>query len=117
MPRVMTSPRGAVGIDARVVLATAPDLATARRLAHEVVERRLAACVNVLEVAASVYRWKGAVEEAREALCVVKTSVARLAELERAWLAAHPYEVPEWVVLAPEQVEARYLAWLVDETR
>lgn len=117
MPRVMTSPRGAAGIDARVVLATAPDLATAQRLAREVVERRLAACVNVLDGVTSVYRWKGAVEEAREALCVVKTSAACLAELERAWLSAHPYEVPEWVVLAPEHVEARYLAWLTDETR
>lgn len=117
MRRVMTDSRGAVGNDARVVLATAPDLATARKLAQQVVERRLAACVNVLDGAVSIYRWKGAVEEAREALCVVKTSAARLEELERAWLAAHPYEVPEWVVLAPEHVEARYLAWLTDETR
>jgi periplasmic divalent cation tolerance protein len=102
---------------ARVVLSTHSDAEAARKLAREVVERRLAACVNVLDGATSVYRWKGAVEEAREVLLVIKTSAARLAELERTWLELHPYDVPEWVVIAPEQVEPRYLEWLVDQTR
>ncbi len=102
---------------ARVVLSTHSDAEAARKLAREVVERRLAACVNVLDGATSVYRWKEAVEEAREVLLVIKTSAERLAELEKVWIELHPYDVPEWVVLAPEHVETRYLEWLLAGTR
>jgi periplasmic divalent cation tolerance protein len=97
---------------ARIVLTTAPDVATARGLARALVEERLAACCNLLEGATSVYRWQGALAEEREVLLVIKTCAERLAELERALLARHPYAVPELVALAPEHVEPRYAAWL-----
>jgi periplasmic divalent cation tolerance protein len=64
-----------------------------------------------------VYRWKGAVESAREVLLVIKCARERVRTLERHVRAAHPYGVPELVVLAPEHVEARYLAWLLAESR
>lgn len=102
--------------EARVVLSTAPDETRARALARELVDRGLAACVNILPGATSIYRWQGAVEEAREVLLVIKTVAARQAELERVWLELHPYDVPEFVVLAPQSVEPRYLAWLRQET-
>lgn len=100
---------------ARVVLCTAPDAEIARRLARTMVERRLAACVNVLDGATSIYRWQGAVEEAREALMVIKTSAARVADLERVLVELHPYDTPEFVVLAAEHVERRYLDWLLEQ--
>ncbi len=99
-----------------MVLSTHADIASARALARELVERRLAACVNVLEGAVSIYRWNGAVEEAREVLLVIKTSAFALSELERACAQLHSYDTPEWVVLAPEHVEPRYLAWLLEQT-
>jgi len=97
---------------ARVVWTTAPDRDTALRLARGLVERRLAACAQVLPGMTSVYRWEGAVQEDGEVLVLLKSTAARLPELE-AWLRAqHPYDTPEIVALAPERVEPRYLAWL-----
>ena len=101
----------------RLVLTTTPDRAVAERIARELVERRLAACVSFLPSMRSVYRWKGAVEEADELLVIVKTTAGRLVELERALAEIHPYDVPECVALAPDRVEAKYLAWLAGETR
>ena len=102
---------------ARIALVTAPDEAVATTLARAWVERGLAACVNVVPGLTSVYRWKGAVESARECLMVVKTTEARIAELERAIASEHPYELAECVVLAPEHVEARYAAWIASSVR
>lgn len=102
------------GDSPRVVLTTAPDAVVARRLAHALVEARLAACVNLVPGLTSVYRWEGAVEEAQEVLCVVKTTAGRLAELEAFLEREHPYDVPECVALEPARVEPRYLGWLVD---
>lgn len=101
---------------ARVVLITAPDLETARTLARALVSSGTIACANLVPGVESIYRWRGAVEEAREVLLVAKTTAARLAELEARVSELHPYEVPELVVLAPEHVAAPYLAWLAAET-
>lgn len=95
---------------ARLVLVTHPREG-AGAFARALVEARLAACVNRLPVT-SVYRWEGAVQEDEEVLLVVKTAAGRLADLERHVLAAHPYDVPEFVVLEPGAVAAPYLAWL-----
>ena len=99
-----------------VVLTTAPDATTAKVLARDLVERRLAACVNLLPGVTSIYRWEGAVEEAGEVLLVIKTRRGRLAELEAELVELHPYDVPEFVALEPAHVEARYRAWLEGET-
>jgi periplasmic divalent cation tolerance protein len=87
----------------------------ARAFARHLVERRLAACVNLVPLA-SVYRWRGKVEHAREVLLLVKTTAGRLRELERRVTAEHPYECPEFVVLAPGHVAPGYLRWLAEET-
>ena len=98
------------------MLTTAPDEEVARTLARGLLERRLAACVNVLPRVTSVYRWEGAVREEGEVLLVAKTTSERLAEIE-AWFGdAHPYDVPECIVLAPARVEPKYLRWILDET-
>lgn len=100
-----------------MVLITAPDIDTARKIARRLVDSGIAACVNLVPGVLSIYRWKGAVEEAGEILLVAKTVRARVAELERALAEVHPYEVPECVVLEPRAVGAKYLEWLVGETR
>jgi periplasmic divalent cation tolerance protein len=100
---------------ARVVLVTHP-VRGARAFARGIVAARLAACVNLVPLA-SVYRWKGAIESAREVLLVIKSARGRVPALERHVRTAHPYDVPELVVLVPEHVEARYLAGLLAESR
>jgi periplasmic divalent cation tolerance protein len=114
MPRMEATSKEGGGAAAWVVLVTAPDVASASALSRALVERRLAACVNRIEGVTSVFRWKQAVEEASEVLLVIKTSAARIPELERFLAREHPYEVPELVALEPAHVAPDYLAWLLD---
>ena len=100
----------------RVVLVTAPDEDVGRRLARALVERRLAACANLIPGVRSIYRWDGEVRDEAEVLLVIKTVAGRISELEAALAELHPYDVPECIALEPASVEAKYLAWLVDET-
>ena len=104
------------GGDARLVLVTAPP-GEAHELARALVERGLAACVNVIPGLRSVYRWEGAVRDDPESLLVVKTVQPRLAALVAALAELHPYEVPELLVLPPEAGSTAYLAWLSAESR
>ncbi|MBK7643540.1 MAG: divalent-cation tolerance protein CutA [Planctomycetes bacterium] len=102
--------------DARVVLVTAPEIGVARALARGLLERRLAACVNLLPGLESHYRWKGALESASEVLLLVKTRAAHLPRLEAFLAQEHPYECPECIALEPAHVERSYLEWLLAET-
>jgi periplasmic divalent cation tolerance protein len=80
-----------------------------------VVQKRLAACVNViLSPVESLYTWKGKLEKAREYLLVMKTTVRRLAELEREVARFHSYDVPEFIALPITEGSPRYLSWLED---
>jgi len=102
----------------RIVLVTCGSTAEARRIARSVVEKRLAACVNVFPGRVeSVYRWKGKVETARERLVLIKTTAGRLARLEREVKRLHSYEVPEFVVLPVESGSREYLAWVVENSQ
>jgi periplasmic divalent cation tolerance protein len=89
----------------------------AERIAAELVERRLAACVQVLGPMRSTYRWKGAVENAREWLCVIKTSRALYPQVEQAVRGMHSYETPEVLAVPIEAASAPYLLWLGGELR
>jgi periplasmic divalent cation tolerance protein len=112
----MSAAAGGGAESARVVLITAPDLETARRLARELVQARAAACANIVPGLTSIYRWQGAVQEDAEVLLVVKSRAEELAELERIVARIHPYEVPEIVALEPAAVERRYLDWWLEQT-
>lgn len=101
---------------ARVVLSTAP-AGEAEGLAKALVDAGLAACVNVVPGVRSVYRWQGAVQNDAETLLIIKTAAERLPELAGRLLGLHAYEVPEFLVLAPEAGSSAYLAWLAAETR
>lgn len=83
-------------------------------LARDLVSAHLAACVNVLPGVESIYWWENRVAQEGEKLLLIKTTDERLHELQTALLAKHPYDVPELVVIRPEQVEARYAAWIGD---
>lgn len=96
----------------RIVLVTCGSIAEARKVGRSVVEKKLAACANVVARVESFYRWKGKVERAREVLVVIKTSAARLRELEREVKRRHSYELPEFVVLPIVAGSREYLAWI-----
>jgi periplasmic divalent cation tolerance protein len=98
----------------RLVLVTAPDLKTARKLAQSALAARLIACANLIPQVESHYRWHGKIERANEVLLLFKTTRPKLAKLEKLILAAHPYDTPEFVVLKLDAGNARYLAWLAD---
>jgi periplasmic divalent cation tolerance protein len=101
------------GKDGQIVLVTCKSQRQARKIANVIVEKRLAACVNILGGAIqSIYRWKGGVESAKEILIVVKTMKGRLAGLEREVKRLHSYDVPEFVVLPIVAGSREYLGWL-----
>ena len=95
-----------------VALTTVPADFDAAGLAKTLVERELAACVNVLPGVTSVYSWKGAVESDAEQQLVIKTTADKVAALDDAIAALHPYDVPEFIVLPIVAGSGRYLAWL-----
>jgi periplasmic divalent cation tolerance protein len=99
-----------------LVLTNLPDEATARAIAATLVEKRLAACVNILAPCRSVYRWDGKIEDAAEVPVLIKTTAARYPELEAAIRAAHPYELPEIVAVRLAHGLPDYLAWVAAET-
>jgi periplasmic divalent cation tolerance protein len=102
--------------EAIVVLCTVPSDFDAERLARELVERSLAACVQIGPGVASVYRWQGATEKSEERLLVIKSRRALFGVLEAAIKARHPYEVPEIIALDVSAGHAPYLDWLAAST-
>jgi periplasmic divalent cation tolerance protein len=101
--------------DKRIVLTTAGTKEEAHKIARALVERRLAACVNIVPQVASVYRWQGKMEEAAEWLLVIKTTTAAFAPVQEAIRELHSYDVPECVCLAIEDGSAEYLEWVGEQ--
>ncbi len=88
----------------------------ARRIADLLVEKRLAACVQIVGPVRSVYRWEGKVESAQEWQCQIKTRQALLDELSEAIREVHPYQVPEIIALPIVAGSRDYLTWLEEQT-
>ena len=95
-----------------VVLCTFPDFDQARQIGAALVERQVAACVNLLPGVESIYRWEGKVERGGEVLALIKTT--RYADLEAAIRELHPYEVPEIIALPIAAGLPEYLQWLTE---
>jgi periplasmic divalent cation tolerance protein len=98
--------------DKIVVLSTCASTEEAQRVARALVEKRLAACVNVMPGIRSVYRWKEAIKDEEEVLLLIKTSRALLEELREEIERLHSYEVPEVIALSVVDGSERYLAWM-----
>jgi periplasmic divalent cation tolerance protein len=99
-----------------LVVTNLPDRAAAVKLAQALVDRRLAACVNVLAACTSVFRWKGVVENAAEVPVLIKTRAARYEEVEAAIRELHPYDLPEIIAVPVRRGHDEYLQWVADET-
>jgi periplasmic divalent cation tolerance protein len=102
--------------NARIVLTTAGSQDEARKLAHALVERRLAACVNIVPQIESVYRWQGNVETATEWLLVIKTQAGCFERVRDAVKELHSYDLPECVMLEVAAGSSEYLQWLAENT-
>jgi periplasmic divalent cation tolerance protein len=100
-----------------LVLTNLPDRTAAERLAEELVQNNLAACVNILAPCRSVYRWKGAVQHDEEHPMLIKTTHERYAALEQTLRAGHPYELPEIIAVPIERGLPAYLEWVAAETQ
>jgi periplasmic divalent cation tolerance protein len=97
------------------VLTNLPDSGSAFNLARTLVERRLAACANVLAPATSFFRWDGRLQESSEVPVILKTTAARYPELERVLRQLHPYDTPEILAFDADRGLPDYLAWVEAE--
>jgi periplasmic divalent cation tolerance protein len=100
-----------------VVLTTVETQEEGVRLASLLIERKLAACVQILPQMISIYRWQGAVEQASEALLLIKTTRTAYSQLEAVIKQHHSYQTPEIIALPIEAGLPEYLAWLADSVK
>jgi periplasmic divalent cation tolerance protein len=98
--------------DVVLVLTTVPEDFDARAMAATLVSAGHAACVSVLPVMHSVYRWQGRVESASERQLLIKTTAGRRQALEAAIAKAHPYDLPEFIVIDVADGSDAYLRWI-----
>jgi periplasmic divalent cation tolerance protein len=99
-----------------LILTTMPDDDRADALARILVDERLAACVNVHAAMASTYRWKGAIERDVERQLVIKTTPARVPDVEKRLRELHPYELPEILVVPVDDGSSDYIRWVAEMT-
>jgi periplasmic divalent cation tolerance protein len=99
----------------RVVLVTCATLEEARKIARDVVEKKLAACVNIVTHAVeSFYSWEDKLENSSEYLLLMKTTEDRLEQLQKQTLTLHSYDTPEFIVLPVVSGSQEYLKWLAE---
>jgi periplasmic divalent cation tolerance protein len=101
----------------KLVLTTCSSLEEARTIANALLERRLAACVNIIPQIESLYRWQGKVETATEYLLIIKTTADAFNPLRDALIELHTYELPECIEIAIEDGSAAYLEWIGESVR
>lgn len=98
------------------VYTTYPALVEAERAGHSLVQRRLAACVNILPGMISHYRWEARIERAEEVVMIIKTQATRAGAVAAAIRESHPYTTPAIAVLPVEGGDPAYLGWIVTES-
>jgi len=102
--------------NARIVLTTAASQEEAKKIAHALVERRLAACVNIVPQIESIYRWQQKIETATEWLLLIKTQAESFERIRAAIKELHSYELPECVMLEVAAGSSEYLNWIAENT-
>jgi len=98
--------------DAKIVLTTTGSQEEARKIARALVDRRLAACVNIIPQVESIYRWQGKVEDAHEWLLVIKTTGNAFERVRDAIRELHSYDLPECISFSVENGSSAYLDWI-----
>ena len=103
--------------DKRIVLCTAGSEDEARKIARNLVEQRLAACVNIVPRMESIYRWQGKLESSGEWLLLIKTTVERFPAVRDAIRDLHSYELPECIAISIEDGSSGYLEWIAQSVK
>lgn len=98
--------------DAMLVITTMPDQAGAESLGRQLVEEKLAACVNIGGPVTSVYRWDGRLQRGTEVVLTIKTTLIRYPALQARIAEQHPYELPEVIAVPITAGLPEYLAWI-----
>jgi periplasmic divalent cation tolerance protein len=101
---------------AKIVITTCGSQEEAQKIARELVERRLAACVNIISPIQSVYRWQGKVESATEWLLLIKTTAQKFPAVRDALGELHSYDLPECIMVSIEEGSPDYLKWIEENT-
>ena len=97
-----------------LVLSTFPDAETARRIAHQLVAERFAACANIIPQIESIYWWEGKIEDAAETLVLLKTTIGYYKSLEQKLRSLHPYKLPEIIAFRASEGLPEYLQWVME---
>ena len=100
-----------------IILTTAGSQDEAGRIAHAIVEARLAACVNIIPQVRSIYRWQGKIDEATEWLLLIKSAASNFSRIREAIQALHSYELPECIMVEINEGSGKYLDWLLENSR
>lgn len=100
----------------QLVLTNLPDEASAQKLARQLIERKQAACVNILQKCTSVYRWQGTIETAQEIPVLIKTTRQGYQAVAETIQSLHPYELPEILAVPIDDGLPAYLRWVAEET-
>jgi periplasmic divalent cation tolerance protein len=103
--------------DKRIALTTTGSEEEARKISRALVERRLAACVNIIPHMTSIYRWKENVEEASEWLLIIKTTANAFDQVRQAIGELHSYDLPECICPTVEEGSANYLQWIAESVK
>jgi periplasmic divalent cation tolerance protein len=103
--------------DKRIILTTAGSEDEAKKIAHALVDRQLAACVNIVPQIESVYRWQGKVESEHEWLLLIKTTAEKFSAVRDAIRQLHSYDLPECIAIAIDDGSAAYLQWIADSVK
>lgn len=102
--------------DVLMIMTNTPDVEVARKIAGDLLEKKLAACINIVSGCESHYVWRGKHEQAAEVQLQIKTTTSRYNEIEASIRALHPYEVPEIIAIPVSKGSHDYLAWVAEET-
>ncbi|WP_337842286.1 divalent-cation tolerance protein CutA [Rheinheimera sp.] len=99
-----------------LILCNCPTTAVAEQISHDLLQRRLIACANLLPPVRSVYNWQEKIEQTQEIPLLLKARKQDYVQIEQAILALHPYQVPEIIALPVESALASYQTWLYEVT-
>jgi periplasmic divalent cation tolerance protein len=97
-----------------LLLTTFPDAETARRIAHQLVAERLAACANIIPQIESIYWWEGTIEDGAETLVLLKSTIRYYTALEQKLRSLHPYKLPEIIAFRASEGLPEYLQWVME---
>ncbi len=99
-----------------VIFVSCPDIICAEKIAHTLIQKQLAACVNIMHGMHSIYRWQGKIENSKELLLLIKSKQSRFKDLETEILKIHPYDTAEIIAVESSGVTEKYKDWILKET-